>query len=214
MAEPGDPIQHLRRALASGDAQAQGEILAGYRGWLEVLARMQLESRFQAKFDASDVVQQTLIEAHRDLVAFRGTTEAELLAWLRKILAHALAHEVRRYAGTKERDLGREVSLERSLAASSQRLREVLAAPGTSPSRRAVRREEEVILAEALSRLPDDYRQVIVLRNLEGLAHEEIARKMDRGVGAVRMLWVRALARLREIAGELEGGGDASAGRW
>ena len=134
MAESSDPIEQLHRALGEGDAEAQGEILAGYRRWLEVLARMQMETRFQAKFDASDVVQQTLLEAHRDLPAFRGTTEAELLAWLRKILAHALAHE-------------------------------------------------------------------------------EIARKMDRGVGAVRMLWVRALARLREIAGELEGGWDASAGR-
>ena len=123
------------------------------------------------------------------------------MAWLRQILAHVLAHEVRRYAGTRGRDVGREVSLEQALAESSRRLGEALAAPGSSPSVRAGRHEMELRLAEALSRLPEDYREVIVLRNIEGLPHEEVARRMDRNVGAVRMLWVRALSRLRRELG-------------
>ena len=93
--------------------------------------------------------------------------------------------------------MGREVSLEQSLEESSQKLGAILAAPDTSPSARAGHCEQEVRLAEALARLPDDYREVLLLRNLEGLAHEEVAARMGREPGAVRMLWVRALARLR-----------------
>ena len=184
--------------LRDGDDEARARILARYQAWLHVLAQTQIGGRFRGKFDASDIVQQTLLEACRDLPQFRGGTEAELLAWLRQILAHVLGHEFRRYAGTQQRDIGREVSLEQSLAQSSQRLGDMLAAPDTSPSQRAVRREQEVKLAEVLARLPDDHREVIILRNLEGLSHEEVASRMGRGVGAVRMLWVRALARLRK----------------
>jgi RNA polymerase sigma-70 factor (ECF subfamily) len=178
--------------------------LLRFRPWLHLLARLQLGARFQGKFDASDVVQQTLLEACRDLPNFRGRTEAELLAWLRRILAHVLGHEMRRYRGTKQRDIGREVSLEESLLESSQRLGALLADAGSSPSHKAMRREQEVILADVLARLPEDYREVIVLRNLEGLSHEEVARRLGRGVGAVRMLWARALKHLRQLINSSE----------
>lgn len=191
-------------AARAGEAAAQGELLHCYRDYLHLLARLQLGRRFQGKFDASDVVQLAFLEACRALPQFRGDTEAELLAWLRQVLARVLLHEVRRYAGTRQRDVGRELSLEQALEESSQRLGDLLAAPGSSPSAQAARGEQEVELARVLARLPSDYREVIVLRNLEGLSHEEVAARMGRGVGAVRMLWVRALARLRR---ELERGG-------
>jgi RNA polymerase sigma-70 factor (ECF subfamily) len=197
MAETSPSVMRLLAALREGDAGAQGEILLRYEPWLKLLARLQIDTRFQGKFSDSDLVQQTLLEACRDLPKFRGRTEAELLAWLRQILAHVLAHEIRRYHGTQQRDIDREVSLEEALAQSSQRLGQMLAASGSSPSERAVQREQEVLLADVLARLPDDHREVIILRNLEGLPHEEVARRMGRSVGAVRMLWVRALARLR-----------------
>lgn len=198
MSNPPFSLAGLLDALRRGDRAAQGEILVYFQPWLKLLARLQIDSHFQGKFDPSDIVQQTLLEACRALPRFRGQTQAELAAWLRQILAHVLAHEVRRYRGTRQRDLDREVSLEQSLAESSRRLGEVLATSGTSPSQQAIRHEQEVLLAEILARLPEDYREVIVLRNLEGLPHEEVARRMDRSVGAVRMLWVRALARLRQ----------------
>jgi RNA polymerase sigma-70 factor (ECF subfamily) len=187
----------LLQAVRQGDVTAQGALLARYQAWLRLLARLQIDTRFQGKFSESDVVQQTLLEACRDLPQFRGQTEAELLAWLRQILAHVLAHEVRRYAGTQQRDLDREVSLEDELARSSQRLAQVLGGDDSSPSAKAVAHEHEVLLADVLARLPEDHREVIVLRILEGLPHEEVARRMGRSTGAVRMLWVRALARLR-----------------
>ncbi len=198
MSDSSFSLARLLDALRAGDAEAQGQVLLRYRPWLHLLARLQLDARFRGKLDPSDAVQQTMLEACRAFPQFRGSTEAELLAWLRGILAHVLAHEVRRYRGTQARDLGREVSLDQALAESSQRLADLLADPGSSPSQQAARREQEVVLAEVLARLPDDYREVLVLRNLQGLSHEEVAARMGRGAGAVRMLWVRALARLRQ----------------
>ncbi len=189
MSPTGDPPDNNAVVIAD---------LERYRSWLGLLARLQVEPRFRAKFDASDIVQQTLLEAVRDWPKFRGGTEAELAAWLRQILAHVLLHEVRRYGGAQRRDIGREVSLEEALAESSRRLGAALAAPGSSPSERAGRHELELRLADALARLPADYAEIILLRNVEGLSHEEAAARMGRGAGAVRMLWVRALARLRQ----------------
>ena len=200
MTEDKGSVARLLEALRGGNAAVQGELLLRYEPWLRLLAQVQVESRFNGKFDTADIVQQTLLEAVRALPGLRASTEAELIAWLRQVLAHVIAHEVRRYRGTLQRDLGREVSLERSIAKSSQRLRDVVAAPGSSPSQHAARREREVLLADALAQLPEDYRQVIILRNIEGLPHEEVARRMGRSPGAVRMLWVRALARLKELA--------------
>jgi RNA polymerase sigma-70 factor, ECF subfamily len=182
----------------AGPDQVVATELERYRSWLGLLARLQVDARFRAKFDPSDIVQQTLLEAVKDWPKFRGGTEAELAAWLRQILAHVLLHEVRRYGGAQRRDLGREVSLEEALAESSRRLGAALAAPGSSPSEQAGRHELELRLADALARLPVDHAEIIVLRNVEGLSHEEAARRMGRGVGAVRMLWIRALARLRQ----------------
>jgi RNA polymerase sigma-70 factor (ECF subfamily) len=201
MDDPPALLPALLDALRRGDAAAQGMIVARYRPWLRLLARLQIESRFRGKFDASDVVQQTLLEACRAFPQFRGQTEPELMAWLRQILAHVLAHEIRRYRGTQRRDLAREMSLEQSLAESSQRLGAALADAGPSPSQQAAQHEQELLLAAVLDRLPEEYRTVIILRNLEGLSHEEIARRMGRSTSAVRMLWVRALARLRQEAG-------------
>jgi len=191
-------------AARAGNPSVIGELLLRYEPWLGLLSRSQLESRFAAKFDAADIVQQTLVQAIRDFPAFRGTTEPELMAWLRQILAHTLAHEIRRYAGTQKRCLDQEVSLEQELSAVSQRLGDLIPASGPTPSQNAVAMDRQVQLARILDRLPPDYRQVLVLRHLEGLPHEAIAERMQRNPGAIRMLWVRALAKLRqEIAAEL-----------
>jgi RNA polymerase sigma-70 factor (ECF subfamily) len=191
-------ISRLLPAFRAGDRTAGDALLRHFEPWLRLLAQVQVESRFRAKFDPSDVVQQTMLEAVRALPQFRGTTEAELTAWLRQILAHALAHEIRRYRGTQKRDLQREVPLDKQLTNASQRLGDILPATGTSPSQVLIQHERQVLLAQALERLPEDYREVIVLRSLEGLSHDEVAKRLGRNSGAVRMLWVRALARLRQ----------------
>ena len=134
-----------------------------------------MDHGYQGKFDASDLVQQTLIEAWKSAEQFRGQTEAERMAWLRQILAHVLAHEVRRYFGTLKRNADREVSFEESLEQSSRRWQGFCDSAMSSPSQHVMRQEQNVQLAEALEQLPDDYREVIVLRHLEGLSHEEVA---------------------------------------
>ncbi len=198
MHQPPSQINRLLPAFRAGDRTAGDALLRHYEPWLRLLARVQVETHFRAKFDPSDIVQQTMLEAVRSLSQFRGTTEAEFTAWLRQILAHALAHEIRRYRGTRKRDLECEVPLDKELTNASQRLGDILPATGTSPSQVLVKHEQQVLLAQALERLPEDYREVIVLRNLEGLSHEEIAKRLGRNSGAVRMLWVRALARLTQ----------------
>ena len=182
-------------ALPADDVRTQW--LLKYEAWLRLLARNEIDSRFAGKFDASDAVQQTLMEAWKGWENFRGSQEPERLAWLRQILAHQLAHLARHYAGTQKRDVAREVSIEHTLHQSAKRLDALLPARDPSPSGQAVASEQRLQLAEVLDRLPDDYRQVILLRNVEDLSHEQIAERMGRSVGAVRMLWLRALAALR-----------------
>jgi RNA polymerase sigma-70 factor (ECF subfamily) len=177
-------------------------VLERHRAWLAVLARLQVDGRLRGKFDPSDVVQQTLLEAVRAWPQYRGGTEAELASWLRQILARVLSHQARDFLDTRRRDLNREVSIEAALGESSRLLGRAVLAPGTSPSQGAIRHEWEQRLADALSRLPDDYREVILMRNIEGLSHDSAAQRLGRSAGSVRMLWVRALARLRQELGE------------
>src|SRR5262249_24565743 len=149
-------------------------------------------------------IQDTFLEAHRHFDRFRGTTEAELTAWLRQILAGRLSKLVRHYYGTGRRDIRLEQELAMRIQQSSQALDGGLVARGSSPSQQAVRREQAVLLADALQRLPDHYREVIILSHLEGLSFPEVARRMGRSLDSVKNLWARALGRLRRgIGGDL-----------
>jgi RNA polymerase sigma-70 factor (ECF subfamily) len=196
-----DPEQLLHRARA-GDRLALGQLLELYRGYLALLARLQINRRLQSKVDASDVVQETYLQAYRAFSQFRGTTEAELIGWLRQILASHLAQVVRRFLGTRRRDVRLERELAVELDQSSRVLDQGLEGRHSSPSQQAVRREQAVLLAQALERLPEDYREVLVLRHLEGLSFAELAQRMGRTVDSVKNLWTRALARLRRALGE------------
>jgi RNA polymerase sigma-70 factor (ECF subfamily) len=194
-----DPEQLLRLAR-EGDRQALGQLLELCRNYLLLLARMQIGRRLQGKVDAADLVQETFLAAYRDFAQFRGTTEAELVSWLRRILAANLVDLVRRYYGSK-RDVGLEQQLADELDQSSRDMGRVLAAKDSSPSQRAVRREQAVLLADALKSLPADYGEVIVLHHLQGLSFPEVARRMNRSLDSVKKLWIRALARLRDTLG-------------
>jgi RNA polymerase sigma-70 factor (ECF subfamily) len=193
-----DPEALLHRARA-GDSPAVGRLLELYRAYLVVLARVQIGRRLQGKVDASDLVQEAFLGACRDFPQFRGTTEKEFLAWLRQILASLLANLVRHYQGTQRRDVRLERQLTIELEHSSQSLDRGLAAPHSSPSQQAIRREQSVVLAEALGRLPEDWRELLILRHLEGLSFPEVARQMGRTVDTVKKLWPRALAGLRRL---------------
>jgi RNA polymerase sigma-70 factor (ECF subfamily) len=196
--------EDLLARTRAGEAEALGILLERYRRYLGLLARLQVGQRLRAKVDASDIVQETFLRAHQAFPQFRGEDEPTFLAWLRRILASRLAKLVRRYCGTKRRDIDLEREIEDGLGHSSTALGDALAAGETSPSQKAVRREQAVVLADALDELPPDYREVVVLRHLQRLTFPEVARAMDRSLGSVEKLWVRALSRLRAAIRDLQ----------
>jgi RNA polymerase sigma-70 factor (ECF subfamily) len=202
MDDPGRPSGELllHRACA-GDAGSLGVLLERYRNYLTLLARLQIGRRLQGKLDAADVVQEAFLRAHDRIAQFRGHCEAEFIRWLRQILANRLAELVRHFLAAQRRDVRLERELAGELDASSQCLQQYLVAPGSSPSQQASRRELAVLLADALEQLPEHYREVIILHQLEDLAFPEVARRMGRSLDSVKNLWIRALTRLRRMLG-------------
>ena len=196
-------ITSLLDEAREGDEVALGRILESYSAYMTLLARLQVGRQLQGKLDPGDVVQETFLEVHRQIRQFRGSSESEFLAWMRTILVGQIASMMRRYLGTR----GRDVKLERELAVqldqSSQLLDRGLVASRSTPSQHAVRREQAVLLAEALSILPEDYREVIIFRQLEELSFADVARRMKRSEDSVQKLWVRALAMLRRSLGDI-----------
>ena len=197
-----DAVSFIDQARG-GDAEALNQLVERYSSYLTLLARTQIGRRLQGKVDPGDVVQETLLEMHRQFPQFRGETEPELLAWMRRILAGQIALTVRRFFGTKGRDVTLEQQLAVQLDESSQAIDGGLAASTSTPSQRASRREQAVLLAEALDKLPKDYREVIILRHLEQRSFAEVASRMGRSEDSVQKLWVRALASLRKSLGGL-----------
>jgi RNA polymerase sigma-70 factor (ECF subfamily) len=184
------------------DARAEpGMDLDRYRDYLLLLARVQLDPRLQAKLGASDLVQDTLLEAHRDAATFRGQSEGERIAWLRAILARNLANAVRDLH-RQRRDVKREQPLANPLAQSSHEIEAWLADGATPPPERAERNEHVKRLAAALARLPDDRRTVIELRHLQGWSLDVIAQHVGRTPSAVASLLHRGLVQLRDLLAE------------
>jgi RNA polymerase sigma-70 factor (ECF subfamily) len=194
------PDELLVRARQQGEV---GPLVDVYRGYLKTLARVQLGGRLPQKLDASDVVQEVLLRVHRRFQQFQGTTEQEFLAWLRKVLASVISNLLRQFYGTRRRAVTVERVIGRQLDEASHVLNRALLDSEPSPSEQLVRKERAVLLADALERLPEDYRDVILLRHVEQLTFPEIAARMKRSVDSVKKLWPRALARLRQLTKEL-----------
>jgi RNA polymerase sigma-70 factor (ECF subfamily) len=180
----------------TGDDAALGRLLELYRNYLRLLARSLLGGGLRVKLDPSDLVQETFLKAHQQFAGFVGGREPELVAWLRQILIRNVADAARHHRA-RGRDMRRQESLEAMLDRSSLALQHALAASVSSPSARAVGREQAVLLADALARLRADYREVFVLRNLEHVPTDQIAVRMGRSVDAIQKLWMRALLALK-----------------
>ncbi len=192
----------LIEAARDGDGDALGELLTRYRKYLVFLARSGLHERVQAKADPSDIAQEVCLAAHGSIRDFRGESTEQFAAWLRGILTNTLAMHIRRYLGTEKRDARLEQTINHNVASATGFLQRQLVSNETSPSQHFARNEAFLQLAAALESLPDDYRQVIVLRHLEGLPFAEVARLMNRSVNSVEKLWVRSLAKLQTNMGE------------
>lgn len=170
--------------------------LERFRAYLRLLARLQWHPRLQSMLDPSDIVQQTMLQAYQALGQFRGSRDSELAAWLRQILARNLARAVRDWHREK-RDLTKDRSLEAALEQSSSRLEAWLAAEQSSPSQRADRQEQAILLADALETLPEPQREALLLHYWQGCSLAEIGRQLSRSSAAVAGLLHRGLKQLR-----------------
>jgi RNA polymerase sigma-70 factor, ECF subfamily len=203
MSSVGRPrSQELLDRARRGDREDLGRLLELYRNYLNMLARLQIDRRLRGRVDPSDLVQDTFLEAHRAFAAFHGQNEVDLLEWLRRILRSRLTSLVRRHCLAQRRDVRLEHRLDEELEHSSEIARTLLATE-SSPSQNASRREQAVVLADALECLPEHYREVIVLRHMEELSFPEVARRMERSLDSVKNLWVRALAALEKAIGDV-----------
>lgn len=201
LSEPMVPLSEVGDVGSPGPSRS--EVVTRARDYLRVLARLGLDPRLRAKVDESDVVQQSLLEAHRDWDQFRGTTEAERFAWLRQVLARNLSNLLRDYTRAK-RDVTREWRPDPALDASSVRLERWLAADQTTPGTAAVREEEAVRVALALSELPESQREAVILRHWHGRPVAEIAKELSTTPDAVTGLLYRGLKALRVRLGKGE----------
>ncbi|HEX4592327.1 MAG TPA: sigma-70 family RNA polymerase sigma factor [Gemmataceae bacterium] len=176
----------------------QGNDFDRFRPYLLLLAGAHLNARLRGRVGASDVVQQTLLEAHRDREQYRGQTTAELAGWLRQILVRNLL-DARKEHGRERRDVRRDVALAAELGRSSAQLAGWLADPGPSPSQAAARDEQAVRMAGALADLPEAQREALVLQHWHGWTLARIGQQLDRSPEAVAGLLKRGLKRLREL---------------
>ena len=191
-------VSQLIQQARQGDQQCRQQLFELCRSYLAFVARAQVESWLRCKVDASDLVQETFLEAHRDFDRFQGASEQEWLAWLRKILSHNVADFVRQYRGTEKRQERREIRLADPARSSLGGAPEP-AAPTPTPSQEFLRLDRDLRVTAALAQLPADYQEVIVLRNLERLSFNEVAEQMGRSRPAVQMLWMRAIRKLQQL---------------
>jgi RNA polymerase sigma-70 factor (ECF subfamily) len=200
-------VEGLLAAARDGAAAPFGQLLQVYRNYLTVLATTQLDRRLRRRVSPSDLVQEAMLAAHRDFGQFQGHTQRQFLAWLRQILINCLHRAIETHLKTKMRDVRCEVSIEAlhaSLDRSTADLAGLFADPAPSPGAPLRAHERAIAVANQLAALRPDYRDVIIMRNLQGLSFEDIASRMERNPGAVRMLWLRAMEKLKQIAEPLD----------
>jgi RNA polymerase sigma-70 factor (ECF subfamily) len=195
MTEPATAAVRWLPAARAGSSEALGQLLEACRGYLLLIAQERLAPELRAKGGASDLVQQTFLDAQRDFTCFRGDTEAELLAWLRRLLLNNLTDFARGFAADK-RDVRREVAL--AAGDSSADEGGGLAADTPTPSGEAIGRERAEAVQRALDRLPENYRRVLGLRYQQGCSFEEIGRQLGLTANAARKLLLRAVERVQQ----------------
>lgn len=202
MNQSGSLAADLLDDARQGSEASLGKLMQLHASYLKLVVASQLDDRLRTRVSSSDVVQETFYEAHRDFPAFRGATPEEFLGWLRRILMNNLLRAVEQHVKTAKRDVRREVSIDRLQGPddrSTAAIAAILPHVGDSPSAPLHRQEDAQTLSQMLAELPDDYREVLRLRHDEGLDFTAIADRMGRTSGAVRMLWLRSVKRLRSL---------------
>ncbi len=190
--------EELIERASRGDSSAAEALLAGHRERLRRMIAARLDRRLATRADASDVVQESLVAAARDLPAYLQARPLPLAAWLWQFASERIAKLRRFHIGTKRRTVSREECVAPRFGSESMtNLVERLAASGTSPSQHVIRDEERRSVTDALKRLPSSDREVLILRNVDQLAMAEIAASLGITEGAAKVRHLRALRRLR-----------------
>jgi RNA polymerase sigma-70 factor (ECF subfamily) len=189
-------LDRLLRAARRGDRKSLGDVLEKYEPFLLLLAAPQIDDSLAAKGGASDLVQETFLEAQRDFPTFDGKTQGEFRAWLASILKHNAADFRRRFRGADKRDVQRETRLK--VTQSGTDLGHQIPDDTDSPSGIAIARERNYDLDGAVRRLPADYARVIELRHQNNLTFAEIGEQLGLSDEAARKLWCRAIQRLKK----------------
>jgi RNA polymerase sigma-70 factor (ECF subfamily) len=196
-------VRLLEQARA-GDAQAEEELFRRLYPYLLLCARGELDSELRGQVRESDVVQQSCLEAHRDLRNFAAGDVPDFVQWMEAILRANVA-DLRRRMAARKRHGQDEVSLDDSQSSKIQTLKENLKdpKPSAAPSGIMGSSSKDLELDQALEKLPEDYRTVILLRHRDKLSFAEIGEQTGRSMDAARMLWTRAVKRLQgELSGE------------
>lgn len=193
--ESAEDLRSLIQAAREGHADAFGRLFESFRQHLLFVAKRELPVGLQRKVGASDLVQETAVDAQSDLQGFRGSTREECFTWFRMILKNNVIDAVRKYKTAQKRAAGLEISLDTS---QGRRRGEHLAMPRGLPDSSAIRREDAYALAETMIRLSPDHQDVLRMRHWEGLSFIEIGSRLDRSPDAARKLWYRALERLED----------------
>lgn len=201
----GDSREELIERIRQKDVDALARFAGDENGPLLGYIQRQMGLRLKRKLEPEDVLQEVAAEAAR-LLPETELAEREPFGWLCQLALRRIIDAHRRFFEAQKRDAGREVSLG-SAADDSQHgeLINLLVASMTTASKAFSRNLREVRLNEALAELPEDRREVLRLRYVEGLPTKEIAERMGRTDGAVRILLTRSLARLQELLGPQEG---------
>jgi RNA polymerase sigma-70 factor (ECF subfamily) len=191
------PSADLLGEARDGRPEALGRLLDHYRPYLRLLARLHVAARLQKELDGSDVVQETFLDAARDFPQFRGSSEAEFVAWLKRLLAANVADAHRRFLGTQKRNVLQEADVLQLLDQSSAMIGQRLSARIDSPSSSACRHEQAARLAAALEQLQPAYHDVILLHHFQGMGFQQVADQLGRSLHSVKNLWIRALVALK-----------------
>lgn len=186
-------------AAQAGSKTAMGELLEECRNYLLLIANRDLSEVIRAKVGASDLVQETFVEAQKIFDRFEGNSSQELRLWLGRILEFKIAQATRRYVGTQMRAVRREVPLE---TLSQDVLADLLVASDSTRTPPQERDRKLVALQTAIERLSPAYRLAIEMRSFEKRPFAELAARLERSTEAARRLWLRAVVRLRtELTG-------------
>jgi RNA polymerase sigma-70 factor (ECF subfamily) len=196
-------VSNLISRARDGDETAKAELLGHFRHYLRLLAHLHLRQLLQAKFDESDIVQETCMQAAQAFHQFQGNSEKQLAAWLRQILANKGAAMARNYLADK-RDVQVEIRLQHGFDKSSMDLARVIPDRNASPSQAAVRRERSVQLADAIAKVSGDKREVLILHGLQGSSVADVAKSMGRSEASTWKLWARGLQELRQFTTEMK----------